>query len=48
MNNYLDNIEDKEAFQQSVKDRLDQVAFQRLDQLKTEMANEFLTSEEEE
>ena len=47
MNNYLENIEDKEAFKDQIKQTLDAIAFDRIDDIKKEMANEFLTSEED-
>lgn len=47
MDNYLDNIQDKEEFMQSVKDSMNQTAFETLERMKTELANDFLTREEE-
>ena len=47
MENFLNNIEDKESFKEMVKSALNQQAFQHLEDLKKEMANEFLTAEED-
>lgn len=47
MENFLQNIEDTEAFKQSVKDALDQTAMQELDNLKREMSQDFLQGEDE-
>lgn len=48
MNNYLQNIEDGEAFKEAIKQQLDVIAFERLEDIKQEMANEFLTNEDDE
>jgi len=40
--NYIENIENKEAFVQSIKDRLSQQAFSEIEKVKREMSNEFL------
>lgn len=47
MENYLDNIEDKDAFIQGIKDSLDQAAYVELEAIKKQMAQDFLTNEEE-
>ena len=47
MENFLNNIKDKEAFKETVKAALNQQAFVKLDDMKKEMANEFLTAEED-
>ena len=47
-NNYLDFIDNEDDFKQSIKDSLGQAAFERIEDMKKEMANDFLTSEEEE
>jgi len=48
MNDFTDYIDNEDDFKQSVKDQLTAVAFDRLEDMKREMANDFLTSEEEE
>jgi hypothetical protein len=45
--NYLKNINDKEAFKETLKQSMDQNAFEKLDVLKKDMANDFLKGEEE-
>jgi len=47
MDNFLEYINDEEAFKQNIKDHLDKATFMELDDMKKEMANEFLTGEEE-
>ena len=47
-NNYLDFIDNEDDFKQAVKDGLGQIAFERIEDMKRQMANDFLTSEEEE
>jgi hypothetical protein len=44
---YLDNIEDKEAFKEAIKQQLDQIAFGHLNQMKQDLANDFLKGEED-
>ena len=48
MNNYLDNIDDKEQFTQTVKDALSAAAYSSLENMKHQMANDFLKNEEDE
>ena len=45
--NYLQNIQDKESFKEVLKQAMDQNAFERLEDMKKEMANDFLKGEEE-
>ena len=45
--NYLQNIQDKESFKETLKQAMDQATFERLDDMKKEMANDFLKGEEE-
>lgn len=40
--NYLNHIEDKEAFKETIKSALDKAAFTRLDDMKKNFAQEFL------
>jgi hypothetical protein len=44
--NFTDYINDKDAFTQSVKDALAQKAFSELEELKKEMAMDFLKQQE--
>jgi hypothetical protein len=44
--NFTDFIDDKDAFTQSVKDALAQKAFSELEELKKEMAMDFLNRQE--
>ena len=44
--NYLDNIDDKEAFKEAIKQQLDQTAFGHLNQMKQDLAQDFLKSGE--
>lgn len=44
--NFTDYIDDKDAFTQSVKDALAQKAFSELEELKKEMAMDFLNQRE--
>ena len=46
MDNYLNHIDDKNAFIQSVKQQMDQTAFIKLQDMKKEIANQVLKSEE--
>lgn len=46
MENFLQNIEDAEAFKQTVKDALDNTAMQEIENIKKEMAQDFLQGEE--
>ena len=39
---YLDHIKNKEAFKETIKAALDKAAFTRLDDMKKNIANEFL------
>ena len=39
---YLNNINDKDAFKNAVKAQLDQAAFSKISDMKTEFAKEFL------
>lgn len=40
--NYLNHIEDKETFKETIKAALDKVAFGRLNDMKKSIANDFL------
>lgn len=45
--NYTDKIDDKEQFVDNIKQELRNRAFEKLDDMKREMANEFLQDREE-
>ena len=47
MNNFLQHINDREKFKETVKMHLDKAAFSKLDNIKKEMATEFLTTEDQ-
>lgn len=44
--NYLGNIEDKQKFKESIKQRMDHLALQSLEDMKKEIANQILQSED--
>lgn len=47
MDNFLELVNDREKFKEEIKSKLDLSAFNKLDSIKKEMANEFLTSRED-
>ena len=44
MNNYVDNLDNKNVFVKSIKDEIRARVFSQLDIMKKEMANDFLKS----
>jgi len=48
MNNYADALDNEDEFKQSVKDALSARAFGAVEQMKTQMANDFIKPQEDE
>jgi hypothetical protein len=46
MDKHLDHIQNKNQFVQSVKNEMDRVAFEKIADMKKEIANQILKSEE--
>lgn len=46
MNEYTNELENAEAFKEMVKNQMDQEAFKQLDDLKQQMANDFIKQED--